>query len=69
MGTSYCNECVKFVHPEDRIRKLKDKLADIEYKHGGDWEAVHSEQDDALLEFIGDDEVTEIFRRTTKWCA
>lgn len=51
------------------IEELRAKLAESEKRHLGDWEALHSEQDDCLLAYIGDAEVVEIFNRTPKWCA
>jgi len=49
--------------------ELIEKLKQIEIKYGDDWEVVHGRQDDALLEYIDDEEVKEIFYRTAKWCA
>ena len=48
---------------EDLIKKLKElqQMDDIEQRH--------SEMDDALLEHINDDEVTEIFNSTPMWYA
>lgn len=51
------------------IKDLRKKLREIEKRYSGDWEGVHSRQDNALLEYIGDKTVTTIFRSTEKWCA
>lgn len=51
------------------IEELREKLEEIERRGWGDWEAVHGEQGDALLEYINDDQVSKIYNRTTKWCA
>jgi len=51
------------------IEELIKKLEDAENDCDEDWERVHSRQDDALLDYINDDKVTEIFNRTPKWYA
>ena len=51
------------------VKELRKKLRDIEKQYNGDWEVVHSKQDDALLEYIGDRIVTKIFCSSPKWCA
>ena len=50
------------------VNELKQKLTEAEDKLP-DFEVVHGRQDDLLLEFVGDEEVTKIFNRTTKWYA
>ena len=57
------------------IEELREKMAKAERiisdptGFSTDWEAVHSNQDDLLIEFIDDLEVAAIFSRTTKWYA
>ena len=51
------------------IGELIEEMKRIEKKHVNDWEMIHSEQDDLLLKFINNEEVSEIFHRTTKWYA
>ena len=48
------------------IEELRQKLKDAE---GYDCEDTHYKQDKALLEYINDKEVTEIFNNTEKWYA
>ena len=52
-----------------KIEELKQALVRAEIECGSDWERLHSRHDDLLLEYINNKEVTEIFNRTTKWCA
>lgn len=53
--------------PLDSRARLLKKLE--ECRQSGDREIAHCEADDALLEFINDDEVTEAFGRIEKWYA
>jgi hypothetical protein len=51
------------------IKELRKKLRQIQDEEMGDYEVMHSRQDEALLEFINDKVVTEIFNHSTKWYA
>lgn len=51
------------------IKELRKKLLAIEKEYGGDFEVVHSKQDNALLDYINDSIVTKIFNGTEKWYA
>lgn len=48
--------------------RLKLEAIHINYK-GADLEASHAEADDALLEYINDDEVHHLYERLEKWYA
>lgn len=54
---------------QEEAKELRKKLRAIEKEYYGDWEVVHSRQDDALLDYIDDSIVTKIFNGTEKWCA
>lgn len=49
------------------IDELKTKLLLIKEKYGHDIEAAHSYADSALLEYIDDKEVEEIWDSIEKW--
>lgn len=51
------------------LDELKKKIKTINRKFKHDPEDCHGRIDDALLEFINDDEVTELYNKVTKWCA
>lgn len=57
------------------IKELKEKMIDAERKYNlhesqyHDYEKLHVDHDNLLLEYINDPEVTEIFDRTSKWYA
>ena len=57
------------------IEELRTKLIEIDDTNKvigeayQDAEGIHYDQDKALLEYIGDEKVTEIFNRTVKWYA
>ncbi len=48
-------------------KELISKLLEIAERNGSDYEVVHSEADDALLEYINDTEVTKTFEELGKW--
>ena len=49
--------------------KLIKVLNAIREKYNGDKEAIHSKMDDALLEYIGNEEVNRLFNLDAKWSA
>jgi len=53
--------------PLDSRGRLLARLK--ECQQNGDHESAHCEADDALLEFINDDEVTKAFNAIEKWYA
>lgn len=54
---------------DNKLEDLAEKLIAAEKAYGGDFEAVHSKQDDFLLEYIDNEEITKMFNRTPKHCA
>ena len=51
------------------IKELRAKMRDAEKEHDGDYEAIHSEHDELLLEYIDDKIVKKIFNNSPKWGA
>jgi len=51
------------------IDELKEKLKEIVAKDGFDEETEHMDADKALLDYINDDEVSELFDSIKKWYA
>lgn len=45
----------------------KEELLKILLEGNGDYETHHMKCDDALLEYINDEEITEAFNERTKW--
>ena len=54
---------------QTKLMELRQRLIDIEKAHDGIYESMHEAQDIALLAYIDDEIVTQIFDRTTKWYA
>jgi hypothetical protein len=52
---------------EIRLLALKEKLKEL--FEWGDQESAHVQADAALIEYIDDDEVTELFLSIDKWYA
>lgn len=48
--------------------ELLKKLAEIK-KYDGDTEAAHGDADDALLEYINDEEISNAYNIIDKWYA
>lgn len=46
---------------------LLSQLVMLAARSGEDPERAHSEADDLLLEYIGDEEITEIWNQVEKW--
>ena len=54
-------------HKKINKQELIDKLHNL--KESGDHEGAHGDADEALLDYIHDDEVTEAFDDIEKWYA
>ena len=54
------------MNKKEKREELLKKLRDVS---GGDQEADHGMADDALLEYIGDEEITKAFEDIPKWYA
>jgi hypothetical protein len=52
---------------EMTLEQLREAMKAAEIKYQENPELIHTAQDDLLLEFINDPEVTEIYNRTAKW--
>ena len=55
--------------PTSRKGRLVEELKRIELEEDSNYEQMHSRQDNALLVYINDGEMTDIFCRSTKWYA
>ena len=51
------------------VKGLVEILNSIAHHQGGDPEMAHAEADQALLDYIGEREVTEAYERIDKWYA
>ena len=49
--------------------KLIGRLEQIKAKYGGDQEAAHMYADEALLEYIDDNDISEAYEAIDKWYA
>lgn len=47
----------------------RDELLAILRKNDGDYETLHIDADEALLEYINDPEITEAFESVRRWYA
>lgn len=69
----YCFRCQLPLRKENnntrKLSEFREKLKQITKEYDGDPEVLHLEQDNALLEFINDKEVTKIFNNSPKWYA
>ena len=54
---------------KSKNKKLQELKAKLKKAFEGCEEAGHMEADQLLLEYIGDEEVTEIFNSARKWYA
>ena len=51
------------------IKELRKKLQAINKEYEYDEEVAHSKFDDALLDYIGDKRVTDLYNDMERWCA
>lgn len=49
--------------------KLLAELKQINQDLRGDYEGIHSKMDDALLAYIGDEDITKLFNEYPKFCS
>ena len=49
------------------LEELKQKMIEVEESSDWNWHDVHEKQDELLLEYIGDEEIKQIYNSTQKW--
>jgi len=52
-----------------KLEKLIKRFEEIREQYKGDEEVIHGKMDDALLQYIDSDRITELFNADTKWYA